>query len=141
LERQELGSLPTHTLGLYNTEQTMTTCFSTHGKVSEPAHKITHCSGMIIGPQGKPTGECIYTFTAFCSDSYPEEAPKIKFTGTKVAGMAAVDNHGNVNLSRLVPAFHWNPSHNIADALRAVRTNMIDNNVIQASYNVRDQNY
>lgn len=121
-------------------EQTMTICSFTHGKVSQHT-KYSERPGMIIGPQGKPTGECIYTFTVFCSDSYPEEPPKVKFNGTKVAGMTAVDAQGNVNLSKLVPAFQWNTNQNIADALRAIRTNMLDNNVIQASYNVRNQNY
>lgn len=55
--------------------------------------------------------------------------------------MPAVDAQGNVNLSKLSPPFHWDARHNIADALRAIRTNMCDNAVIQASYPVRNQNY
>eukprot|EP01126_Amoeba_proteus_P011083 TRINITY_DN1441_c0_g2_i1.p1 TRINITY_DN1441_c0_g2~~TRINITY_DN1441_c0_g2_i1.p1 ORF type:complete len:152 (+),score=20.98 TRINITY_DN1441_c0_g2_i1:91-546(+) len=101
---------------------------------------LHHWQGMIMGPQGKQTGECIYTFTCFCSDTYPEEPPRIVFTGTKVV-MPAVDNKGNVNLERLKPPFRWDSRLNIADALTAIRKNLCDPQVISASYPVRNQTY
>ena len=89
---------------------------------------------------GKQTGELMYNFEVVCSDKYPEEPPRIRFKGPKVA-MKAVDASGYVNLSLLVPPFRWNPKMNIADALCAVRTNMSESSVANASFPLKNQNY
>eukprot|EP01124_Arcella_intermedia_P018498 TRINITY_DN2547_c0_g1_i1.p2 TRINITY_DN2547_c0_g1~~TRINITY_DN2547_c0_g1_i1.p2 ORF type:complete len:152 (-),score=26.02 TRINITY_DN2547_c0_g1_i1:46-501(-) len=101
---------------------------------------LHYWQGMIFGPQGKQTGELMYNFTAYCSDNYPQEPPKIRFQGPKMA-MKAVDNQGNVDLSKLVPAFKWTANMNIADALMAIRSNMSDSTVANQSYPLRNQNY
>jgi ubiquitin-protein ligase len=82
----------------------------------------------------------MYTFEVFCSDKYPEEPPRIRIKGPKMA-MKAVDASGYVNLSLLSPAFRWNPKMNIADALYAIRSNMGESGVANASFPLRNQNY
>eukprot|EP01125_Pyxidicula_operculata_P022709 TRINITY_DN9519_c0_g1_i1.p1 TRINITY_DN9519_c0_g1~~TRINITY_DN9519_c0_g1_i1.p1 ORF type:complete len:151 (+),score=28.97 TRINITY_DN9519_c0_g1_i1:10-462(+) len=101
---------------------------------------LHYWQGMIFGPQNKPTGEVMYTFTCFCSDKYPAEPPVIRFTGPKVV-MPAVDSQGNVNLSLLNPQFKWEPRMNIADALVAIRQSLSEGNVPQLSFPVRTQSY
>ena len=68
----------------------------------------------------------------FVGPNYPADAPQIRFKEPKVA-MDAVGADGKVNLARLAPGFQWRSSMNIADALMAVRENMKNKQVCQAS--------
>eukprot|EP01126_Amoeba_proteus_P014483 TRINITY_DN1636_c0_g1_i2.p1 TRINITY_DN1636_c0_g1~~TRINITY_DN1636_c0_g1_i2.p1 ORF type:complete len:103 (-),score=8.47 TRINITY_DN1636_c0_g1_i2:731-1039(-) len=43
---------------------------------------LHYWQGMIMGPQGKQTGECIYTFTCYCGDNYPGLFPLFFFSTT-----------------------------------------------------------
>jgi len=101
---------------------------------------LHYWQGIIFGPQGKQTGELMYQFEVFCSDKYPEESPRIRFKGPKVS-MKAVDSQGYVNLTLLTPPFKWSPRMNISDALCAVRSNMGESGVANASFPLRHQNY
>jgi ubiquitin-protein ligase len=95
---------------------------------------------MLMHDDQSQIGEFIYTLEIKVSMSYPDEAPSVKFKEPRIA-MDAVDGSGNVNLTRLSPAFRWNPRMDIADALSAVRENMKDKKVQSASASLGGSSY
>ena len=93
---------------------------------------LHHWEGIIIGPQGSNIGECMYTIKIFVPDNYPQVPPEVQFIGQQIA-MPCVRADGRVDPSRISGGFQWHYKQNIADILMAVRSNMHDASVIQAS--------
>jgi len=79
--------------------------------------------GIIIGIQGKQSGELFYNFTLTIPKNFPEAAPIVRFKGPKM-DLPAVDSRGYVNLAKLSPGFKWTADKWIADVLMAIRNNM-----------------
>mmetsp|Transcript_12934 Transcript_12934/g.20736 ORF Transcript_12934/g.20736 Transcript_12934/m.20736 type:complete len:155 (+) Transcript_12934:139-603(+) len=97
--------------------------------------------GIIIGIQGKQSGELFYNFEVTIPKGYPAQAPVIRFKGPKM-DLAAIDSSGNVNLGKLSPAFKWTPDKWIADILMAIRNNMHNPSVLKTSVQkAREGNY
>mmetsp|Transcript_53488 Transcript_53488/g.88859 ORF Transcript_53488/g.88859 Transcript_53488/m.88859 type:complete len:286 (+) Transcript_53488:81-938(+) len=96
---------------------------------------------MIIGPQESPIGQLIYNLEVVIPEKYPIEPPQVSFVFPKVS-MPCVDAAGKVDLSKVEKVnmdevngegvieastgelFVWDPTHNIADALIAIREHM-----------------
>mmetsp|Transcript_19926 Transcript_19926/g.40277 ORF Transcript_19926/g.40277 Transcript_19926/m.40277 type:complete len:154 (-) Transcript_19926:260-721(-) len=96
--------------------------------------------GIIIGIQGKQSGELLYNFEISIPKNYPDAAPIVRFKGPKM-DMPAIDSRGYVNLSRL-PGFTWTADKWIADVLMEIRKNM--NNPIclrTSTQRAREGNY
>lgn len=77
-------------------------------------------------------------FVAKFPKDYPYSPPIIRFS-TKIV-LTCVDAKGYVNVSR-IPNYKWNPHHNLADVLMAVREAMKDKASIDASYKVINQEF
>lgn len=84
---------------------------------------LSKWSGMIIGIQGKQTGEFMYQIKIDIPKTYPQDPPVVRFIAPRIK-MACVDERGIVDISKLDPAFQWAPTKSIADVLMAIRTNM-----------------
>ena len=62
-------------------------------------------NGSIIGPQGTPLGERIYTINIQCDQNYPDSPPRVKFNQKIIfASGTAVDGNGFVTK---VANFTW----------------------------------
>jgi ubiquitin-conjugating enzyme E2 variant len=101
---------------------------------------LSHWSGIIIGPQGKPIGEFIYNISIFVPAEYPTVPPEVKFISPRIK-MDCVDNSGRVNLSKISPPFQWSPEKNIADVLVALRENMHNSKVCNESASLGNTSY
>eukprot|EP00310_Coccolithus_braarudii_P016731 CAMPEP_0183348996 /NCGR_PEP_ID=MMETSP0164_2-20130417/13320_1 /TAXON_ID=221442 /ORGANISM="Coccolithus pelagicus ssp braarudi, Strain PLY182g" /LENGTH=146 /DNA_ID=CAMNT_0025520663 /DNA_START=91 /DNA_END=531 /DNA_ORIENTATION=- len=112
----------------------------TYGLADDEDMYLSHWKGMIIGIQGKQTGEFLYEFSITVPKSYPESPPIMKFLAPKIA-MDCVDAGGKVHINKIQPAFKWSAKCNLADLLMAVRENMASDAVNKASAGLGNTKY
>eukprot|EP00656_Telonema_subtile_P032812 TRINITY_DN3608_c0_g1_i1.p1 TRINITY_DN3608_c0_g1~~TRINITY_DN3608_c0_g1_i1.p1 ORF type:complete len:176 (-),score=21.85 TRINITY_DN3608_c0_g1_i1:22-549(-) len=129
--------------------------FISYGLENAAEDRLLHnWTGLIIGPQGSHIGEFMFNLVIYVPIEYPNVPPQIRFTGQKVA-MRCVDSSGNVNVAAIETEgerdtkisgsggketevfaggrrFEFNPKHNVADVLMALRSNMHSSKVSQA---------
>eukprot|EP01006_Ploeotia_vitrea_P039343 TRINITY_DN66336_c7_g2_i1.p1 TRINITY_DN66336_c7_g2~~TRINITY_DN66336_c7_g2_i1.p1 ORF type:complete len:147 (+),score=77.49 TRINITY_DN66336_c7_g2_i1:68-508(+) len=112
----------------------------TYGLADEEDIDLKTWNGIIIGVQGKQTGEFIYNISIVVPSSYPKVPPQVRFTAPKIK-MDCVDANGRVHLNKIVPKFKWDPEMNLADVLMAIRENMYDDKVNQQSASLGNTSY
>jgi len=88
--------------------------------------------GMIIGIQGKQTGQFMYQFLVEVPPNYPDIPPKLRFTEPQMT-MPCIGKDGVVDISKIKPKFVWSRDLDIAHLLMAVRENMEDPQVLKNS--------
>jgi len=101
---------------------------------------LSRWKGMIIGIQGKQTGQFMYSFSVEIPSQYPDVPPKIRFIEPQVA-MPCVDKNGQVDVSKIKPKFTWSRDCDIAHLLMALRENMEDAQVQKASEKLTGTRY
>jgi len=101
---------------------------------------LSRWKGMIIGIQGKQTGQFIYQFVVDVPPNYPEEPPKLRFIEPQMA-MTCVEKNGIVDLLKIKPKFTWHRDLDIAHLLMAVRENMEDPQVLKNSEKLAGTRY
>ena len=104
----------------------------TYGLDREDDITLSSWNAMIIGIQGKQTGELMYEVNIQIPDDYPRSAPIATFRRPKIK-MDCVDANGRVDLNKIRPPFKWDAKKNIADVLMALRENMADDTVNKQS--------
>jgi len=101
---------------------------------------LSRWKGIIIGIQGKQTGQFMYQFVVDITPSYPEEPPKIRFIEPKIA-MPCVSETGHVDITKIKPKFIWNRDLDLAHLLMAIRENMEDPAVLKNSEKLAQTRY
>eukprot|EP00656_Telonema_subtile_P032814 TRINITY_DN3608_c0_g1_i4.p2 TRINITY_DN3608_c0_g1~~TRINITY_DN3608_c0_g1_i4.p2 ORF type:complete len:159 (-),score=19.37 TRINITY_DN3608_c0_g1_i4:156-632(-) len=119
--------------------------FISYGLENAAEDRLLHnWTGLIIGPQGSHIGEFMFNLVIYVPIEYPNVPPQIRFTGQKVA-MRCVDSSGNVNVAAIETEggrrFEFNPKHNVADVLMALRSNMHSSKVTQSTQQLAGQEY
>jgi len=95
---------------------------------------------MIIGIQGKQTGQIMYSFEINVPKKYPDEPPQMRFVEPKMA-MPCVDANGRVDIGKIKPAFQWTRECDLAHLLVAIRENMEDKDVCAQSESLANSRY
>eukprot|EP00892_Ulva_mutabilis_P012013 jgi/Ulvmu1/9184/UM005_0284.1 len=79
-------------------------------------------TGTIIGPGNTVHDGRIYSIEIYCSDSYPEKAPTVKFK-TRI-NMSCVDGSGNIVSGKFEMLRNWKKEYTIETVLLELRREM-----------------
>jgi len=107
----------------------------------EKTDLLSRWKGILIGIQGKQTGQFMYQFQMEVPANYPDSPPKMRFLEPQIGAMPCVDKNGNVDIKLIKPKFVWNSECDLAHLLMAIRDNMEDPNVLKASEKLGSTKY
>jgi len=106
----------------------------------EKVDLLSRWKGMLIGIQGKQTGQFMYQFVIDVPMNYPDVPPRLRFTEPQMA-MPCVGKDGTVDVMKIKPKFVWTRECDIAHLLMALRENMEDPTVLKGSEKLGNLKY
>jgi ubiquitin-conjugating enzyme E2 variant len=83
---------------------------------------MCHWTGTIIGPPGTVHDSRIYTLKIYCSESYPDTPPQVRFK-TQI-NMSCVARNGTVDPRAFVTLRDWNRNKTMETVLTDLRREM-----------------